>query len=297
MKKTLTFIFLFVSIFTFAQNIVFRTSVENLRLRESPNLESKVIKTVSKGENLSWLNVRSEQKATVDWKGGKVTDYWYKVFYDNNKDSVVWVFGKGISLYRLNIGDYDRKDSINYNIDNDWIRIIKSNKKAFSSLAITAIQWNENPLQKEREADLKGKPFTLSFKNGKKITYNEFENEERQYIGELPELEFYIIEGGICCNVYSAISKKNGKLIRHIEMPLFSNNKTPIFSQDKQVFVSQSGCEPGGEDAIAFSQIMNENIELLAEINVFPVRDFRFITNYSGIAKLQNGEYWKIIFK
>ncbi len=295
MKIKLVFVSICLANSLFAQNIVFRTVVENLRLRESPNLESEVIKTLPKGERLAWLKIRSEKKEMLDWKGRKTTDYWYKI--KTASDTTAWVFGQGIILDGLYLGTYDEKDSINYKIDNEWIKIEKSSEKIFSSIPITIVQWIDAPSKKENEGSLKGKPFTLSFKNGKKITYNEFENEEREYIGELPEQGFYIIEGGICCSVYSAICKSNGKMIEYFEMPLFSKKNTPIFSADKKTFVSNYGCEPGGEDGISFSQISGNEIIKISKINLFPVRDFRFITNRSGIAKLPNGEFWKIILK
>ena len=297
MKNLFLILFLFFAKILIAQSVIFRTTVDKLRLRESPNLESKVIKTVEKGTNLFWLDVRSEQKITADWKGGKATDYWYKVNYDfGRKDSVAWVFGKGIELARLEFKDFNRKDSIVYTVDNQWVRIEKSNNKAFNSLIITPVKWIGNPRLSEGWS-LKGKPFTLKFYNGKSEIYNEFENQEQQLIGELPENGFYIIEGGICCEVYSAVRKSDGKRIGYIHMPMLYQNKIPIFTSDKKTFVSQLGCEPGGIDGLAFFEIDNNEIKEIFSMPLFPIKDFRFITNRSGIAKMQDNSYLKITIK
>jgi hypothetical protein len=138
-----------------AQNIIFRTSVENLRLREQPNLESKVIKTVPKGTRLQWSGIRSDRKVSADWKGAKVADYWYKV--KTNQDSIAWVFGKSISFDGL-IGDENVQ-----NIDNEWIRQEKSNEVAFNKIPIIKVLWKSN-LQNKSKEDIH-ENFTLKYDN------------------------------------------------------------------------------------------------------------------------------------
>jgi Bacterial SH3 domain len=123
MKNLFLLLFLLSANLLVAQDIVFRTNVENLRLREQPNLGGKIIKTVPKETVLYWSGERSKEKVMADWNGSKVADYWYQVKFE--RDSTAWVFGKGIEFIYCQIGTFDDKDMINYTVENEWLDIIK----------------------------------------------------------------------------------------------------------------------------------------------------------------------------
>jgi hypothetical protein len=144
MKNCLLLILIFLSKIVLAQTVLFRTTVEYLRLRESPNLESAVIKTINKGSELTWLNIRSEQKVSVDWKNEKATDYWYKVQYDHfQKDSVAWVFGKGIEFLGMDFGKYENPIPLRA-LENKWLKINQSSETEFKNQPLISVNWIEN---------------------------------------------------------------------------------------------------------------------------------------------------------
>jgi hypothetical protein len=278
----------------FAQDVVFRTSIENLRLREQPNLESKVIKTVPKGTRLQWSGIRSEQKVSADWKGMKVADYWYKV--QTYQDTMAWVFGKGIELYTIHDKDFkafNNIDSFDYQLDNEWIKIETSNKKNFDNLPLFTTKWKKHE-RKEKEYE---KPFSLTFENGRKQNFNATSEDEPHWLdGELPEQGYYLLGGGICCSVTDLVRKSDGAFF-DFEFPLFTQKENLILSPNKKIIITKIDCEPGGTDGIAFYRFEEKSVERLVFIQTFPARYFRFISEKSGIAKLQNGTYWKIMLK
>lgn len=232
-----------------AQTIILRTNVENLRLREQPNLESKIIKTVPIGTSLYWLNERSERKMTADWKGQKVADYWYKVSTEReNKDSIAWVFRKGIDLKFIEYGIdiYNKRDSFNYTLNNDWLKIEKSNSKIFNSLEVFTTKWKTYKI-KEGEYE---KPFTLTYENGKTQKLNERPEDEPHWLyGDFLELGYYYLGGGVCCEIYKMVKKADGTFY-DFEAP-FTYKNNPIISPSKSIIACHSGCEPGATDGIA----------------------------------------------
>ena len=295
--KYLTLFFLcFSAKILLSQEFIFRTSVDNLRLREQPNLESNVIKTVPKGTLLRWSDIRSEQKVSVDWKGVKTIDFWYKVkFY---KDTTAWVFGKGIELEAVYDENYKITSSENpmkYQLDNSWIKIELAHKKEFDNLPLFTTKWKSYKI-KETEYE---KPFGLTFENGKKQNFNakgKDEDEPHWLDGELSEQGYYILGGGVCCSATNLVRKSDGVSF-DFEFPLLTKDRKIILSPSKKVIITKINCEPGGTDGIAFYRFKEKSVEKSVFIQTFPARDFRFISENSGIARLEDDTYWKITLK
>ena len=163
MKNLFLILFVFTAKIVFAQNVIFRTTVDKLRLREAPNTESRVIKTVEKETALIWLDVRSEQKMTADWKGGKATDYWYKInFCFDKKDSTAWVFGKGIEFLGMQFGTYETQ-IIPKSFENQWIKFEKSDSASFGKINEIKVFWEEAV----NSTVVDKSKFTLFYDNGK----------------------------------------------------------------------------------------------------------------------------------
>jgi hypothetical protein len=291
-----------------AQEVVFRTSVENLRLREQPNLESKVIKTVPKGTRLEWSGIRSEQKVSADWKGVKVADYWYKV--QTYQDTTAWVFGKGIEFLGLNFGTFENPKSPK-SIDNQWIKIEESREYLFQKLKEIDVDW-----QKIDRDTIKDKSkFILAFDNGKKKLFEGYEGYSTYHYGTLAieNKVYYQCYADGCMGRFFWIRKSDGKEMNDYSFPTFYSKEKngkfinlPIFAPDKKTFIFGSGCTysdnndcEGRGQSIIFNvgQFQNDKTETIASFEELRVDDFRFITNRSGIAKLQNGSYWKITLK
>ncbi len=294
MKQTFLFILCLSAKILLAQDIVFRTSVENMRLREQPNLDSKVIGMIPKGERLQWSGIRSEKKITADWKGEKVADYWYKI--KTHQDTTAWVFGKGIELEAVYDESYTMsrsEDKMKYQLNNDWIKIEPSDKKKFDELLLSTTKWKSYQI-KESEYE---KPFSLTYENGKKQDFNVDEHHELWVLNaELPEQGYYLLSSSPCCTITNLVKKDDGTFF-DFEFPLFAKNNKTILSPNKKVIVCKVDCEPGGIDGIEFYRFKEKSVEKIVHIQTFPVTDFRFISENSGIAKLRDDTYWKITLK
>ena len=62
-----------------ATKTVYTAGVDNLRIRETPTADGKVITTVKKGETLNLTGKKSAEKVTMDLQGEKVTDVFSEV--------------------------------------------------------------------------------------------------------------------------------------------------------------------------------------------------------------------------
>lgn len=105
-----------------------------------------------------------------------------------------------------------------------------------------------------------------------------------------------MIGDGVCCSSTDIVRKSDGAFFS-FESPLFTKDKKIILSPKKDVIITRSWCDPGGINGIDFFRFKEKSVEKIVSIEVFPARDFRFISENSGIAKLKNGTYWKITLK
>ncbi len=307
MKHKLFFLLCLSAKILFAQDIVFRTNVENLRLREQPNIESKIIKTIPIGTRLQWLGIRSEQKVTADWKGEKVADYWYKVQFE--RDTNAWVFGKGIEFLGLSFGTFENPKQPKL-LDNQWIKIEKSNEQSFQKNKEIDINWvkiNTDTIKDKSK-------FTLYFDNGesKMLTGYEYHVTYLYGILKIENKTYYqcYIDG--CMGRFFWIRKTDGKDMGNYFFPTFYSKEKngkfidqPIFAPDKKTFTFGSGCtfsdnnDCDGRQSIVFNigKFEQDETKVIASFEELRVEDFRFITNRSGIAKLRDDNYWKITLK
>ncbi len=312
MKKILSFLLLISCTIMQAQELAFRTIVDKLRLRESPNLESKVVLTIPINSYLLYLNEKSKEKTTVTWQNGKATDYWYKIRYQNFKgteeiDTIAWVFAKGVTLSGVEFPWKNEENEENrpyYNFENQWISIKTTTRSEFDKQKLTFLKWKSYD-QKEKDST-----FTLKYDNGKKevVKIEDEEGSYHSFIGELVEYQYYWTDRGQCCSHYSLIKKKDGSVIS-FDAPFFASsikNDTcstyckhliPIVSPDKTLIVTDLTCEPGGEDGIAVYGINTNEVFNKLRLNVFPAQDFRFVSNNIFIAKMNDETYYKIILK
>ena len=312
MKNLFLILFLFFAKILLAQSVIFRTTVDKLRLRESPNLESKVIKIVEKGTNLLWLDVRSEQKITADWKGGKATDYWYKVKIDSSS-SVSWVFGKGIEFFGMQFGTYENPITPK-SFENQWIKFEKSDSLSFSKVKIQKVSFVViDTINSEN-------PYSLKFDNGTSRIFN-MENQRGYWIDRINGIltvdnqSFYKMTYSSCMDGEYWLRKSDGKEVKSYILPdLISIRNTekpsyliiPKFAPDKKTYYISGGCTysdnndcGGGKQYINFivSEFQNDETKTLFRFEELRVDYFRFINNRSGIAKMQDNSYLKITIK
>lgn len=69
----------------------FKINVENLRVRETPNLESEVIEKLPINSEVKYLGETSDSKTIVVIKGDEINEYWYKIKTPNA--NIGWVHG------------------------------------------------------------------------------------------------------------------------------------------------------------------------------------------------------------
>lgn len=70
---------------------VFNVSVDNLRVRTSPDLGAKKIENLALGTNVEFLNEKSDKKTKVTIKGQEINEYWYKV--KTPSGNIGWIHG------------------------------------------------------------------------------------------------------------------------------------------------------------------------------------------------------------
>ncbi|MEM6378102.1 MAG: hypothetical protein AAF705_07810 [Bacteroidota bacterium] len=76
-------------------NDLFVVKVDNLRLRESPNLDAEILTTLKERTKLVDLNEQSTTKSEVVLRGKKLNEYWYRV-KDLSSNIDGWVYGGAI---------------------------------------------------------------------------------------------------------------------------------------------------------------------------------------------------------
>lgn len=70
--------------------------VDNLRIRDQPGTDGKVVATVDERAELIWNNEKSDQKETITLRGVALTEHWVKVQIPNTTKEG-WVFGGAIA--------------------------------------------------------------------------------------------------------------------------------------------------------------------------------------------------------
>jgi uncharacterized protein YgiM (DUF1202 family) len=74
----------------------FYTTVENLRVREAPNLKSQVLTTLKKNTQLIYLNKKSEHSEKITLRKKTYHSHWFKIKLE--KENIIgWVYGGAIS--------------------------------------------------------------------------------------------------------------------------------------------------------------------------------------------------------
>ncbi len=293
--------FLFFSIVCssiFGQELHVSSSLNNLRLRDEPNLASKVVKIVQKEEYIGKVIDRTSEKMKVTWNGVEVLDYWYKTYVKiDTIETITWVFGKGIKLTKLGYGQYEEMIEPQ-NIDNDWISIKYVDKPAFDKI-------RKVPMRYKSQINHQKNEFTLKYSNGKTKVFKEDDNGYETFlIGEFKDIGYYLIDHSGCCSSYRFVNKVNGK--EYPAYPPFGsienqegyNKFLPIFAPDKHTYLYIANCEPGGEYSFGFATINDKKTkESIIEFDHLRIKDFRFVTNTSGIAWLESGKYLQIKLK
>lgn len=78
-----------------AQPLVYTAAVNDLRLRETPDLNAKVVLTLKQGDKMTATGNKSTEKVTVELRGQKMTDVFYEVMTPDGKKA--WVFAGGVT--------------------------------------------------------------------------------------------------------------------------------------------------------------------------------------------------------
>jgi len=70
--------------------------VDQLRIRELPSLQSRVLIELPEGDSLYYLNESTISTLTLDMRGKKVTSPWLKV--ETTKGLMGWTYGGGVKF-------------------------------------------------------------------------------------------------------------------------------------------------------------------------------------------------------
>lgn len=75
--------------------VVYTAAVNDLRLRETPDLNAKVVVTLKQGDKMTATGNKSTEKVTVELRGQKMTDVFYEVTTSDGKKA--WAFAGGVT--------------------------------------------------------------------------------------------------------------------------------------------------------------------------------------------------------
>gem|GEM_PF-582982 len=81
--------------------------VDNLRIRENPDVESKIITTISEGDSILFLKQKTNFTTKVSLRGEDFDEPWYRV--QTSIRQIGWVYGGGV-LFKTATGEVENKE-------------------------------------------------------------------------------------------------------------------------------------------------------------------------------------------
>ncbi|TNE54084.1 MAG: SH3 domain-containing protein [Bacteroidetes bacterium] len=88
-----------VSSTTSAEYPVLYVTIDGLKLRKGPNLQSTVITRLKLDESVYYLNEKSEKPEEINLGYETVSDYWVRIRTKTGKEG--WVFGAGLHYFKM----------------------------------------------------------------------------------------------------------------------------------------------------------------------------------------------------
>ena len=224
--------------------------VNNLRLRESSSSTSKIIKELSEGDALEYLNEKSDFTQKVNLRGTQFDEPWLKVKTETGE--IGWVYGGGVKPYKNPI---DLSPSP-YDICERLLKNGKNEKYYNCQKQVMAKQLKKDDRYVEQTDDgynfklLGGEIFELK----KPIVEDSLDNVNYQYRYYIPRMGYFVIEvlqqqGG----EYLLINDKSGKQISIWGYPKpSSDNKHIIVTGANELYngIQILGFTPNGLDII-----------------------------------------------
>ena len=198
-----------------------KTSVDKLRLRQSPGLQSEILATLPKATKLHFISRAEGEPVAVDWQGGREKGYWYLVGVQNighPHDPQGWVFSRGVSLDYIIVPP---KIPLN-TLKHDFFSVQEIDKAAFE---------REYALYQNRYVD--AYPVQIS--------------PDSIFVGKsgYPDAGVFLESGESEGEIYSVwFDLRDMKTGRLFEL-YFGRSDTPLLSPDNQWFAAAalSGCE------------------------------------------------------
>jgi hypothetical protein len=279
---------------SFSQQIFVKSTVNFLNIRDSCSIYSRKIGNLNKGDSIGYILEKVPTTEAIFWNGKPTRGYWYKVKLNSeNKESIGWVFNKGVEFVGIKF------DKATYGADpeeisNEFIELKYVEANYFNKLDYVKINW----VPEYHVTMQPGNDFTLYYKNGTKKLFSHLTDDGYVLKGELKNLSYYYVFKLNCCGSSIFINSNTGKELE-VQHPLiaaeeFTNIKYPVFAPDQKTFAYLADCEPGGEYEFGFASVKNEKFSKIAFFDHLFVRNFRFIDNNSGIARLQSGKFLRI---
>ena len=91
MNKIISILFLFISTNIYSERVYFYINSREVRLRENPSLESKILTILKQNETVDFKGIKSDQKMEIKIRNKNVLDYFYNV--ETNQGLKGWIFG------------------------------------------------------------------------------------------------------------------------------------------------------------------------------------------------------------
>lgn len=116
----------------FSIQVQFTSIVDQLRLREAPGPDARVLATLPENTRLTYLHQTAGPETEVVLRGQKVKGRWRKVRSETNVRGEGWVFAGGLSLASVTLAGYEEEIPFE-KLQFDFMRVKKISRKAFES--------------------------------------------------------------------------------------------------------------------------------------------------------------------
>ena len=141
--------------------------VDKLRLRERPETKSKVLAELKEGEELYYLNEKTDFTERINLRGQVFDEPWLKVRTANQKEG--WIYGGGVKFYKLDIDEHPSPYE-------NCIRLFNDRKHKAAATCFARTQ--KTQLKKDQQ-------YVTQSKEG--ITFRLLSGKEKQLLHEMDE--------------------------------------------------------------------------------------------------------------
>ncbi len=165
------------------------TWVDKLRMREMPDTKSKIIKELSAGDPLQFLNEKSDFTQKITLRGIAFDEPWLKVKTSDGKTG--WVYGGGVKFYAPKVdmspNPYDKCF--------EFLKAGRNDRFESCFLAEQLVQMNKNERMVSKEGDmLKLRLLSGNYKILQDDTSSDADYKVHEYYFYYPKMSSFVVK-------------------------------------------------------------------------------------------------------